>query len=67
MDKDYTPTFRLFSRPSLLEGMARIADVFGTLNTYNRGATPWEDDAKALAADWQAIGNDFRRVLADYK
>lgn len=59
--------FRLYARPSFLEGLARLSDPAGLLNRYNRSETPKKADAKAIASDWIAIGNDFRKVLSDQK
>jgi len=30
-------------------------------------ATPWEDDLRALAGDWQAVGNDLRTAQKQYR
>jgi hypothetical protein len=54
----------LYARSSLLEGLARLLDLGGTLNEYNRSATPDEADLVALRSDWEAIGADFRSVLS---
>jgi hypothetical protein len=54
----------LFARPSFLEGVARIFDLGGTLNEYNRSAMPEEADFVALRSDWEAIGMDFRGVVS---
>ncbi len=56
---DFT-TF-LFARPSALEGIARIADIFGTLNEYNRSSNP---DAIAIRNDWRAVGQDIEIATA---
>jgi|SwirhisoilCB1_FD_contig_21_24546325_length_437_multi_4_in_0_out_0_1 hypothetical protein len=53
----------LFAHPSILEGLARILDLGGTLNEYNQSATPEEADLVALRSDWEAIGSDFRGLL----
>ena len=41
----------LFAEPSFAEGMARVLDLFGTLNEYNASPTPQHADARALGAD----------------
>lgn len=53
----------LFARPSFLEGVARILDLGNTLNEYNRSDSPEEADERALRADWEAIGGDFRSAM----
>jgi hypothetical protein len=62
-----TEGFRLYPIPSFLEGLARLSDPAGLLNRYNKSATPQKADAKAIASDWIAVGNDFRKVLNDQK
>jgi len=57
----------LFPRPSFLEGAARVVDVGGTLNRYNRSETPEEADALAMYADWKAVGEDIRRAMQRYR
>ncbi len=52
----------IYARPSFLEGVARIFDFGGTLNTYYYVSTdedPREADARAIASDWEAVGKDF--------
>ena len=53
----------LFARPSFIEGIARLVDLGGTLNTYNASRTPEEADARALYEDWKAVGHDLRLAL----
>jgi hypothetical protein len=61
---DYT-TF-LFARPSFLEGLARIFDFSGSLNQYNTSKTPDQADARAIHADWHAVGEDLWNALEAY-
>lgn len=56
-------TFFLFSRPSFIEGIARILDLGVTLNEYNYSESEEEADARALASDWKAIGNDIKVAI----
>ena len=52
----------VYARPSFLEGVARIFDFGGTLNTYylvSSDEDPREVDARAIASDWEAVGKDF--------
>lgn len=50
----------LYARPSFIEGVARLMDVGGTLNEYNRSASDEQADARALRSDWYAVGDDLR-------
>lgn len=56
----------LYAEPSALEGVARILDFAGALNTYNLSARPDEADARALYADWCAVGDDLRTAMAQF-
>lgn len=51
-------------RHSFLLGLASIFDFTGSLSPKYR---PIEDseasDASAIAGDWRAVGDDFRRIL----
>ncbi len=49
----------LYARPSFLEGVGRLLDFGGTLNVYNASGSTEEADARALAADWAAVGEDM--------
>ena len=62
-----SPTFRLFARPSFIEGMARVLDLGATLQTYNKSETPEEADYLALLSDWTATGNDLKFVIKKYE
>ncbi len=50
----------LFAEPSFVEGIARLVDFSAALNVYNQSSTPEAADARALRADWEAIGDDLR-------
>lgn len=57
----------LFARPSFIEGLARMLDLSGSLNTYNNSRTPEEADARAVRNDWKAIGHDMRQALDELR
>lgn len=59
----FNETGVLFAKPSFWTGIARLVDMFGTLSVYNESSSPEEADAKALYADWLAVGNDMRRAI----
>ncbi|MFQ5463893.1 MAG: hypothetical protein ACE5E5_14865 [Phycisphaerae bacterium] len=49
--------------PSFLRGMARLADVSGSLNEpYRRIILP-EYDALAIYSDWSAVGDDLAAAM----
>lgn len=57
----------LFARPSVLEGVARLIDVGGTLNEYNTSSTPGQSDARALRSDWLAVGADLEQAIETFE
>lgn len=59
--------FSLYARPSFLEGIARLFDVGGMLNTYNQSRTPEEADYRAILSDWEAVGRDLTSVFPKTK
>lgn len=66
MFKNHNSGF-LFARPSFIEGMARIFDFGGTLNTYNDSPNGAVADKRALSEDWKSVGNTLRTALAEYR
>lgn len=56
----------LFARPSFIEGMARIVDFGNTLSQYNTSPDGATADARALAADWQAVGDCMKQAILRY-
>jgi hypothetical protein len=49
----------LFAHPSVLSGIGRVLDLGGVFDDYNVSETPMEADARALRADWAAVGKDL--------
>ena len=49
----------LYAHPSFLSGLARVLDLFGVFDSYNRSRSPQEADAKAMYADWRIVGQDI--------
>lgn len=49
----------LFALPSRLSGYARTLDIGGTFNGFNESPDEATADARALAADWLAVGADI--------
>jgi hypothetical protein len=56
-------TSSLYAVPSFLEGAARVLDLGGTMEKYNGSSAPESADARALAADWAAVGLDLRNAM----
>lgn len=57
----------LFAQPSLMSGTGRVLDLWGTFDDYNRSETPFEADAKAIAADWLVVGQDMLEAIEQYE
>jgi hypothetical protein len=59
----------LFSVPSLAESLSFPFDLAGAMSELNLLGEPGEagaiNDFLAIAADWAAIGEDFRAAFAD--
>ncbi len=61
-EKHYTTDF-LAAKPSLLSGVARLYDLFGTFDDYNESSSPGEADARAANSDWNMTLQDFRGAV----
>lgn len=57
----------LFARPSFSEGVARLVDFGGTLNTYNKSKNGAEADAKAMRSDWNVVGKDMKKAVTEFE
>lgn len=54
------------SKSAILLGLASIFDFTGRLGPQCKPIQdPQAEDAEALASDWQAIGDDLRRVMSN--
>ena len=60
-------SFRLFARPTFLEGAARVFDFANILQRYRYDTTDHEADANALRSDWMAVGDDIRHAVSIYE
>jgi hypothetical protein len=60
-------TFVLFERRSFLQGFGTLLDVVGSNNSYNYAQSAEEADAKAFAADWNAVGKDLVNAINNYR
>lgn len=57
----------LFARPSIVEGIARIIDISGSLQVYNECLTPNKADTLAIYNDFKAVGMDIRNAAAAFE
>ncbi len=58
--------FVLYAQPSFLEGMSRLIDFTGSLNTYNISLSPEEADFRAILSDWEAVGSGILLAEKDF-
>jgi hypothetical protein len=56
-------TDMLYAVPSFLGGMATTLDMGSTLSVYNESESPELADARALASDWCAVGEDMSTAI----
>ena len=52
----------LYARPSIIEGIGRNMDLFGSMNIYNYSKNEVEADKTAIASDWLAIYTDLYKA-----
>jgi len=57
----------LTPRSSALTGMGTLLNLAGSYYFYNVSPTPTQADARALASDWNMVGQDIRHVLNQEK
>lgn len=57
----------LFADPSFIDGLASVLDIGGTLSEYNNSKSPEEADARALHADWTAVGEDLLYAMEQWE
>jgi len=57
----------LTPRSSVVTGMGTLLNLAGAYYVYNISPTPEEADRRALASDWEIVGQDFRHVLRQEK
>jgi hypothetical protein len=57
----------LFAQPSLASGVARVFDLWGQFDEYNRSETTAEADAKAIASDWLLVGQDIQEAIDEHE
>jgi hypothetical protein len=57
----------LFSRPTFWQGMGRIFDFHGILNSYHKKGSAKSADYKALRSDWLKAGKDLKQAAEIYE
>ena len=57
----------LVSSPSFLSGTSRLLDWYGLFDDYNISRNSAEADAKAIASDWNLVGNDICDAMAEFE
>ena len=63
---DYRKYMNLSRKSSMLLGIASIFDFTGRLGPrYRPIQNPLAEDTVALARDWQAVGDDMRKIMAN--
>ena len=55
----------LTARPSALSGVARFFDFGAAFDEYNQSENEAEADAKAMYADWAAVGDSLRSSMVE--
>ena len=55
--------FRHFAQPSYVSGAARLVDLGGVFDKYNKSDTEEQADSRALASDWAIVGHDLELAL----
>ncbi len=53
----------LFGRPSFWEGVSRLIDFGGLLNTYNQMPTADQADQLAMAADFAVVRDELAQAI----
>ena len=54
-----------FAMPSFFSGAARILDFAGVFDSYDTSPSAKETDARAIYADWRAVGEDLWTVMSE--
>lgn len=49
----------LFNRPSVVDGMASIFNIYGNYFEFYYSESGEEADRKAIESDWGVVGNDI--------
>ncbi len=60
-------TFRLFDRPSFLDGFSTIVDFRNLIERYHTDRTEIQADLNSLKSDWEVIGSDIGVAISKYE
>jgi hypothetical protein len=60
-------TFHFVTKPSLVEGMARVLDLGSTLQAYKEHKNSAEANFEALKKDWKRVGEDIKISIGNYE
>ncbi len=60
---NWVGTDALFAHPSFVSGAARVLDLGGTFDDYNRSRGEEDADVRALQGDWLAVGADMQMAI----
>ncbi|MDO6818679.1 hypothetical protein [Zobellia sp. 1_MG-2023] len=63
MTKTEKRTDFLFPRRSYLTGVGSVLDIFATRKKFNTSKSGELADYKALAKDWEMVGEDFKEFF----
>ena len=66
MSDVYISSSSLYTYPSFAKGIARIGDLFGTLDGYNYKETEADADVEALTRNWRIVGRDIANAIRSY-
>ena len=58
----FMSTGSIFAMPSVLSGVARTLDLFGTFDSYAESPTPAVADQRAILSDVLAVSSDWKRA-----
>lgn len=62
MKKNKNYTSILLTKKSFFSGMGTIFSLFGT-RSQSISIDPEKTDAEAILFDWNAVGNDFKKII----
>jgi len=63
----YHYSFRLFNKPSFIDGFTSILDFRDLIKRYNTDKTDELADGNSIKSDWKAIGSDIWSALKEYE
>ena len=58
--------FRLYSRPSFLDGVTRLFNFHGLITDYKYSRSNEEADYRAIESDWMFVGDDIKNAIIEF-